>query len=58
MSATSPCHFTQFALAQLSERLQSAVFAALARHPDSLTAFTRSRKLPLPTLVAALCGVR
>lgn len=31
---------------------------AEARHPDFPTAFTRSRKLPLPTLVAALCGFR
>jgi hypothetical protein len=42
----------------LSEHIQSPAFAAEARHPDFPTAFTRSRKLPLPTLVAALCGFR
>lgn len=45
-------------LTQLSEHIQSPAFAASARHPDFPTAFTRSRKLPLPTLVAALCGFR
>jgi hypothetical protein len=42
----------------LSEHIQSPAFAAEARHPKFPTAFTRSRKLPLPTLVAALCGFR
>lgn len=42
----------------MSEHIQSPAFAAEARHPKFPTAFTRSRKLPLPTLVAALCGFR
>lgn len=42
----------------MSEHIRSPAFAAEARHPKFPTAFTRSRKLPLPTLVAALCGFR
>ena len=42
----------------MSEHIQSPAFAVEARHPDFPSAFTRSRKLPLPTLVAALCGFR
>lgn len=45
-------------LSQLSEHIQSPVFAAEVRHPDFLTAFTRWHKLSLRTLVAALCGFR
>jgi len=45
-------------LSSLSERLQSPDFAAQARHRNHPRAFTRSRKLPLPTLVACLCGFR
>lgn len=48
----------QSVLTSLSEQLQSPAFAALARHRDHPHAFTRSRKLPLPTLVACLCGFR
>jgi hypothetical protein len=44
--------------ANLTEHLQSPAFADLARHPDHPRAFTRSRKLPLPKLVAYLCGFR
>jgi len=42
----------------LSEHIHSPAFAADARHPKFPSAFTRSRKLPLHTLVAALCGFR
>ena len=38
----------------LSRYLQSPEFLLVARHPQHPTAFTRSRKLPLPTLVALL----
>lgn len=38
----------------LAARLQSAEFLQSARHPDHPTAFTRQRKLPLPSLVALL----
>ena len=48
----------QSVLTSLSEQLQSPDFAALARHRDYPHAFTRSRKLPLPRLVACLCGFR
>lgn len=48
----------QSVLANLREHLQSPAFAALARHRDHPRAFTRSRKLPLPKLVACLCGFR
>jgi hypothetical protein len=43
---------------ELSERTASADFAQLARHPDFPHAFTRSRKLPLPALIAALVSMR
>lgn len=39
---------------ELSEIIQSPEFAQSARHPDFPKAFTRSRKLPLPGLIAAL----
>lgn len=52
------CYSIQFTLTQLSEHLHSPAFAASARHPDLPAAFSRSRKLPLPMLVAALCGFR
>jgi hypothetical protein len=43
----------------LAERLRSAEFLLDAVHPDHPTAFTRQRKLPLPTLVALmLSGMR
>lgn len=43
----------------LAARLQSAEFLLTARHPDHPTAFTRRRKLPLPSLVALmLTGMR
>ena len=48
----------QSVLANLCEQLQSPAFAALARHRDHPRAFTRSRKFPLPKLVACLCGFR
>jgi hypothetical protein len=45
-------------LFELSEVIQSPDFAQAARHPDSPQAFTRSRKLPLPGLIAALLSQR
>ena len=45
-------------LTNLTGHLHSPAFAALARHPEHPGAFTRSRKLPLPTLIACLCGFR
>lgn len=43
----------------LAARLRSAEFLLDAAHPDHPTAFTRQRKLPLPTLVALmLSGMR
>ena len=48
----------QCVLTNLTGRLHSPAFADLARHPEHLRAFTRSRKLPLPKLVACLCGFR
>jgi hypothetical protein len=48
----------QCVLTNLIEHLHSPAFADLARHPDHPRAFTRSRKLPLPTLIACLCGFR
>ena len=43
----------------LAAHMQSAEFHASARHPDHATAFTRRRKLPLPSLVALrLSGMR
>jgi hypothetical protein len=38
----------------LSARLQSAEFLQMARHSEHPRAFTRHRKLPLPSLVALL----
>ncbi len=43
---------------ELTERICSTEFAADARHFLSPTAFTRSRKLPLPSLIAALLSMR
>lgn len=40
--------------ADLAAHLQSDAFRASARHADHPTAFTRSRQLPLPALVAVL----
>jgi hypothetical protein len=48
----------QCVLTNLTEHLHSPAFAALARHPEHPRVFTRSRKLPLPTLIACLCGFR
>ena len=45
-------------MVELAERIGSEDFAQLARHPDSPNAFTRSRKLPLPTLIGALLSMR
>lgn len=39
---------------ELSEVIQSPDFAQAARHPSFPQAFTRTRKLPLPGLIAAL----
>ena len=43
---------------ELSERIHSAEFAQLARHPEHPNAFTRCRKLPLPALIASLLSMR
>jgi len=43
---------------ELSERIASDEFAKLARHPAHPKAFTRSRRLPLPALIAALLSMR
>ncbi len=43
---------------EFSERIASDEFAQLARHPEFPNAFTRSRKLPLPTLIGALVSMR
>jgi Transposase DDE domain len=45
-------------LFDLSQLIHSAEFTASARHPDFPNAFKRSRKLPLPALVAALLSMR
>ena len=43
----------------LAAHLQSPEFLLIARHPEYPTAFTRTRKLPLRSLVALLlCGMR
>jgi hypothetical protein len=43
----------------LSDHLKSTKFLLVARHPEHPKAFTRERKLPLPSLVAVmLCGMR
>lgn len=41
-------------LSDLAARLHSAEFHELARHPNRPTAFTRRRKLPLPSMVAPM----
>jgi hypothetical protein len=43
---------------QLTEKIHSTEFASDARHVEFPNAFTRSRKLPLPCLVAALLSMR
>lgn len=43
---------------EFSDRIASAEFAQLARHPDSPNAFTRCRQLPLPALIASLLTMR
>lgn len=45
-------------IAEFSERIASAEFAQIARHPDFPKSFTRSSKLPLPALIAALLSMR
>ena len=45
-------------LLDLSETIASDHFAQLARHPDFPNAFTRTRQLPLPALVAVLLSMR
>ena len=45
-------------LFELSEVIQSPDFAQTARHPDFPQAFTRTRKLPLPGLIAAQISQR
>jgi hypothetical protein len=48
-------HFTLLAIfAELAIFLRSPEFLVMARHPDHPTAFSRTRKLPLPTLVVFL----
>ena len=43
---------------ELSQRIASDDFARLARHPEHPRAFTRRRRLPLPSLIAALLSMR
>ena len=43
---------------EFSDRIASAEFAKLARHPDFPNAFTRCRQLPLPALIASLLTMR
>jgi hypothetical protein len=43
---------------ELSDRICSAEFAQLARHPDHPRAFTRTRQLPLPALIGVLLSMR
>ena len=43
---------------EFSERIASEDFAALARHPDFPGSFCRTRKLPLPMLIASLLSMR
>jgi Transposase DDE domain len=45
-------------LVDFAEVITSDSFARLARHPDFPQAFTRSRKLPLPALIATLLSMR
>jgi Transposase DDE domain len=43
---------------EFAERVASADFAQIARHPEFPQAFTRNRKLPLPALIGALVSMR
>ncbi len=52
------CDFAQSFLADFCSHLYSPAFAESARSPDHPQAFTRTRKLPLPTLIAALLSFR
>lgn len=52
------CDFAQSVLTEFSDHLHSPAFAETARSPDHPQAFTRARKLPLPTLVGALLSFR
>jgi hypothetical protein len=52
------CEYIQHLLLDLSDTLSSDAFAQRARHPDHPHAFTRSRLLPLPALVAVLLCMR
>ena len=42
----------------LSDTIASDAFAQRARHPDAQGAFSRTRRLPLPALVASLLFMR
>ncbi|HMS05670.1 MAG TPA: hypothetical protein PKD73_07760, partial [Burkholderiaceae bacterium] len=48
------CEFARYILTDFSAHLRSPAFAQMARSPDHPQAFSRTRKLPLPTLVCAL----
>ena len=52
------CDFAQSLLTDFSDHLHSPAFAETARSPDHPNAFTRARKLPLPTLLGALLSFR
>lgn len=52
------CEYAQSFLTDFRDHLHSPGFAQMARSPDHPKAFTRSRKLPLPTLIAALLSFR
>jgi hypothetical protein len=43
---------------EFADRVASADFAQIARHPEFPQAFTRNRKLPLPALIGALVSMR
>jgi Transposase DDE domain len=43
---------------EFTERISNSEFALLARHPDCPHAFSRTRKLPLPSLIGALLSMR
>ena len=43
---------------EFAQRIVSEEFAQSARHPNFPTAFTRSRKLPLPVLIGTLLSMR
>lgn len=45
-------------MSDFCDHLRSPAFAQQARSPDHPQAFTRTRKLPLPTLIAALLSFR